>query len=117
MIDGPASYLLRRHISNCADDYARAGVDSSGGNLSLRLVAVRLGQLGHAEVEDLDAFIFGDEKVLGFQITMDYALFVRGGEAVCDLLRILNRLTLGNTAAIQALPQGFALKQFRNDVG
>src|SRR5215471_10531074 len=103
MIDGPAFDLLGRHISNCADDYARAGVNSSRGNFSLGLIAVRLSQLGHAEVEDLDAFIFGDEQVLGFQITMDDALFVRRGEAVRDLLRVVNRLTLGNTSAVQAL--------------
>ena len=53
--------------------------------------AVRL-QLGQAEVEDLDPPVLRHEHVLGLQVPVDDPLLVRGGEALGDLHRVVDRL-------------------------
>ena len=74
-------------------------------------------QLGEAEVQDLDAAVVRDEEVLGLQIPVDDALVVRGGEAVRDLHRVVDRLALGELPAREHRPQRLALEQLLDDVG
>ena len=74
-------------------------------------------ELGEAEVEDLDAAVARDEEVLGLQVAVDDALLVRGGQAVRDLDRVVDRLARRQSAPPDARAQGLALEQLLDDVG
>ena len=84
--------LLRRHVAESPEHDAR--LRGAGRRRQARRVGPCLvqRQLGQAEVEDLDAAVLRDEQVLGFQIPVDDPLFVRRGEAVSDLQRVVDRL-------------------------
>ncbi len=83
MVHVLAAHLFRRHVADCA--HHRAGI---GLNLSRRDFRLRhaffdwLDEFCQTEVEDLDAIVSGDEEIVRFQIAMDDALFVRGGETM-----------------------------------
>ncbi len=69
MIDGLATQLLRRHVSDGADHGSMLG---DCGKIFGRALFVRPGlKLGHAEVQNLEASVVGDEKVFGFQVAMN----------------------------------------------
>ena len=70
-----------------------------------------LRQFRQSEIQDLDAPVFGDENILRFQVAVDDPLFVRRRQPVRDLHSILDRLTLGQGAAIERRAQAFALQQ------
>jgi len=72
--------------------------------------------LRQPEVEDLHAAVFGDEEILGFQVPVDYAFLVRGGEAVSDLDGILGRLASGQGTCRQSRAERLAFEQLRDDV-
>ena len=72
----------------------------------------RLHQLGEAEVEDLNASILGDEQIVGLQIAVDDAFFVRGGKAASDLHAIVNSFAEGQGTAADRLGQGLTFQQF-----
>src|SRR5437899_2036114 len=94
VIDGLATDLLRRHVAYCAHNDARIGIDTSRGNVCLRLTAVRLSEFRNAEVENFYAAIIGDEDVVGFQIAMNDSFLMCGGKPVRDLARVLNHSAL-----------------------
>ena len=50
-------------------------------------LSAALGQLGQAEVENLDAPVGGDEEILGLEVAVDDPLLVRGRQAARDLAR------------------------------
>ena len=89
VIDVLRAHLLGRHVRDGA--HHRAG---RGGHLLRRRVgiAVRRGELGQTEVEDLDSSVFADEKVLRLEVAMDDALLVRGRESVRDLDGVVEHL-------------------------
>ncbi len=74
-------------------------------------------QLGEAEVEDLHPAVVGDEDVLGLQVPVDDPLLVRGGEAVGDLERVVDRLALRELAAGEDRAQRLAFEELLDDVG
>ena len=76
-----------------------------------------LGQLGEAEVEDLDAASSGDEEVLGLQVPVDDPFLVRRRQALGDLPRALDRLARRKPAARELRPQRLALEKLLDDVG
>ena len=76
-----------------------------------------LGDLGEAEVDNLRPSLAGDEDVFGFEIAMHDVLLVRGCEAVRDLNRQINGFAQRQQAALQAVAQGFAFRQFCDQVG
>jgi hypothetical protein len=74
VVDGQAAHLLRRHVVEAADQ--GAGVGDAG-----------IGQLGDAEVEDLQAAApLLDHQVGRLDVAMDDAEAVRVGEPVAQLL-------------------------------
>ena len=73
-------------------------------------------QLGQAEVENLEPTVPGEKQVLRFEISMDDAARVRGGQSPADLHRQLDCLASGKCAALQPLPQRLSLEQFEDDV-
>ncbi len=83
-IESHAADLLGRHVACGAHHDARFGAlghrrqRSMGGGFGLR-------QFGEAEVENLDAAIFGDEKIFRLQVAVDDAFFVGRGQSVRDL--------------------------------
>ena len=85
VIHGLAARLLGRHVSGCSHDGARFGRRDDGGGKDRRVLRRRLGQLGQAEVEDLDVAVLRDHQVLGLQVAMDDARGVSLGEAFGDL--------------------------------
>jgi hypothetical protein len=72
---------------------------------------------GHAEVEDLDLAIRGQEDVLRLQVAMDDAARVRRSQAPADLRAQLGGLSPGERAALEALPQRAAFEKLEHDVG
>src|SRR5262245_65050844 len=74
-------------------------------------------QLGQTEIENLDAVVFGDEKVFRFEVAMDDAPGVSGRQSAGDLLSVINRLALRYRAFVELRSQFFAFQQFGDDVG
>ena len=113
----PAAHLLGRHIAERAHDDAGLGARGGRGQVRLRPRSFAdLGELGQAEVEDLDAPVLRDEEVLGLQVPVDDPLLVRGGEAVRDLHRIVDRLARRKPATREHRAQRLALEQLLDDV-
>ena len=83
--------------------------------LARRLLGVR--QLGEAEVEDLHPAVLRDEKVLRLQVPVDDPLLVRGGQAVRDLQRVVDRLARRQLPARERRPQRLSFQQLADDVG
>jgi hypothetical protein len=90
VIDVLPAHLLRGHVGHGAHDHARlrgAGHGRTCGGLPRWAQ-----QLGQTEVENLDAAVAGDEEVLGFEVAVDDALLVGGGQARDHLDRQLDGL-------------------------
>src|SRR5436190_1465819 len=79
--------------------------------------ALALDQLRQPEVEDLHTRVLGDEHVLRFEVAVDDALVVSGGQAVCDLNGDVDRLARRHCAAVQPFAERLALEQFGDDEG
>ena len=75
-------HLLGGHVSHRPHQHA-----GLGGARGRHLLGVHAhgGELGEAEVEDLDAPVRGEEEVLGLEVAVDDALAVCGGEALGGL--------------------------------
>ena len=116
MVHGLAPDLLGRHVADRAEHGARVGPAHLGRRLA-RFAALRLRQLGEAEVEDLDLAVVRDEHVLGLQVAVDDALLVGRRQPVRDLGADLDGLAQGQRAAGNALAQRLAFEQLRDDVG
>jgi hypothetical protein len=114
MIDRQSAHLFRRHVPDRPQHDARFGrrwcgsQHADGNGLIPR-------QLRQTKVENLDAIVAGDEHVLGLEIAMGDALFVRHRQAVRDRQRQLNRLANPDRARPQTIAQRFALEQLRDD--
>ena len=107
--------LFRRHITNGAHHCTGTCV------LQNRLrackgIGLRLGELGQAKVENLDAPIFRDEQVFGFEVAMNDAVFVGGVQPVSDLHGIVDCGAYRQGTAPQLLAQGLSLQKFGHDV-
>ena len=116
MVDPLATHLLWRHIAGGSEH--QSGV--CGALLGQRLRSLHIfsfGQLGDAEIENLDVSIVGHEKVLGLEIAMDDATLVGSGQAACDLDGVVDGLASGQRPALQSFPQRRALEQLADDVG
>ena len=119
VIDGLAAHLLGRHVAHRAEHRARARQRTrmgEQGRLGLNRGA-RLGQLGEAEVEDLDAAVARDEDVVRLQVAVDDALLVRGGQAPGDLAGVVDGLPMRQRRGADARAQRIALEQLGDDVG
>ena len=51
---------------------------------------IGIGQLGEAEIEDLDPAISGEEQVLRLDVAVDDAVFVRRRQAARNLDRVID---------------------------
>src|SRR5262249_53787333 len=71
---------------------------------------------GQPEVEDLYPAGGVQHDVFGFEVTVDEAGGVRGGDAVGDLHRNLQEFAHRYVAALRAAAEGFAIDQFADDV-
>ncbi len=77
--------LLGRHVAGRAHDRSRFGRRGDRGRKDGGVLGRRLGQLGQAEVEDLDVAVLRDHQVLGLQVPMDDAGAMRLGQSLGDL--------------------------------
>src|SRR4030095_7570508 len=96
---------LRRHVTHRAHHHARICIDTTSGNIGLRLVAIKLRELRQTKVENLYAAIVSDEDVVGFQIAMDDSLLVCCCQTVGDLERVVDCASLAQLSATDALSQ------------
>ncbi len=113
MVDRQSAHLLGSHVAD--GSHGHAGQGQRGRQVGQRFF--RLHQLGEAEVEDLNASIFGDEQIVGLQIAVDDAFFVRGGKAASDLHAIVNSFAEGQGTAADRLGQGLTFQQFGYEIG
>ena len=117
MIGRLALHLLGRHVTGRSHDDARLrrrGLGRDPGQWTRARLRTR--QLREPEVEDLDAAVFGDEEVLGFQVAMDDPLLVRRREPARDLGRVVEHLAYRDPASGQPLAQRLAFEELRDDV-
>ena len=96
-IDGFAAQLLRRHVGQSAGDAAR---DLGEAARDVDFVA-RAQKYGEAEIENFQAIFGGDEEVGWFQIAVDYALIVRGGEPLAHLHAEAHDFAFGKRTGVQ----------------
>ena len=105
------THLFRRHIARCPHDHARRG-KLQAAERDLVYVSDRfLRQLRQSKIEDLDSSVFGDEHIFRLQVAVHDSLLVRCRQSVGNLHSILDRLTLGQGAAIEGCPQAAALQE------
>ena len=118
-VGGLPSHLLGRHVAERSqhDARLRAAPSPSAGSSGLPRLASLLRQLRQAEVEDLDPAVPRDEEVLGLQVPVDDPLLVRGGQAVRDLQRVVDRLARRDASAGERRAQRLAFEQLLHDVG
>jgi hypothetical protein len=83
------AHLLGRHVAHGAHDGAGLCL---GAHPGLRDVSTSRDRARDAEVEQLDVAIAGDKHVLGFQVPVDNAALVRGGQPARDLYAVLDGL-------------------------
>ena len=116
-VGGLALDLLGRHVAERSQDHA--GLGRRGRGREVRAGALLLGvrQLRQAEVEDLHAAVVGDEEVLGLQVPVDDPLLVRGGEAVDDLERVVDRAARRDPAAREHRAKRLPFEQLLDDIG
>ncbi len=76
-----------------------------------------VGELGDAEVEDLDPPVLRQEEVGGLEVAVDDAVLVRGGEAAGDLLGVLDGLAERQRAGGEHLAERAALEELGDEVG
>ena len=76
-----------------------------------------MGQLGQAEVEDLDDAIAGDHDVLGFQVPVDDAGRVGLGQPLGDLRRDRQDLAEGERGPGGELPKGLSFDELHGNEG
>ena len=81
------------------------------------IVVGRSLQLGHTEIQNLDAAVVGDEQILRLEVAMNDVAIMRSGESMGDLESIVGRLGNRDRAFRQPLAQVFPFQQLRNDVG
>ena len=103
-----STHLLWRHVAD--GSHGDAGKRERRGLIHHRFF--RLNEFGEAEVENLDATVFGDEQVVGLQVAVDDSFFVRGGESVRDLHSVVDRLAQRQRPAPESLGKRLAFEQF-----
>jgi hypothetical protein len=74
MVDKLGANLLRRHVRGRAQN--RAGVGDLGLGNRAGGCRGRGGDLGQAEIQNLDAAVFGEEQVLGLDVAVGDSLAV-----------------------------------------
>ena len=118
VIDGLPAHLLGRHVPHRAEHRARAGQRTRVGEqrrLGLERRAGR-GQLGEAEVEDLDAAVARHEDVVRLQVAVDDPLVVRGRQPARDLAGVVDGLPMRQRRCADARAERLPIEQFRDDV-
>ena len=112
--------LLRRHVARRSDDGSRPGRASRGAHRRIHQLAParrRLGgQLGDAEVEELDLAVDADERILRLHVAVDDSALMRCGQAVRHLRSPVQRGLERNGALRELAPQRFALKELGDEV-
>lgn len=120
VVGGLPADLLGRHVSHRAHDDAGAGFELRGrfGHLRRgRERADRAHELRQAEIQDLQSTVGGDEEILRFEIPVDDALLVRGGQPLGELSCIVDRLARREIGAGHFLAQRLTFEQLGHDVG
>ena len=113
-VGGQPLDLLRRHVAGGPDDQAGLG----GGRLAVAAAGGRLpvGELGEAEVEDLDPPVAGHEEVVRLEVAVHDALLVRRREAPRRLGDEIHGLADRDRAAAQPLAERLPLEQLGDEV-
>jgi hypothetical protein len=75
-----------------------------------------LPQFSEAEVQNLDAAVFGNEEVFGLKVAMHNAFVVGGGQALRDLRTILSGTPWRQLTAVKLFAQSTSIEKFRDDV-
>ena len=108
-----AAHLLGRHVADGAEHKAGLRIHRGHrGHSTLPARNVRLFELREPEIENLRARICRDEQVLGFEVPMHDAFFVRSREPVGDLQRQFYRLARWQCAVLETRAQRFPVQQF-----
>ena len=82
MVHGPARHLLGGHVRHRPHHDTVARLHLGRQLRAEAFVGLRRGELGQAEVEDLDTPTFADHDVGGLQVAMDDSLLVGSGQGV-----------------------------------
>jgi hypothetical protein len=76
----------------------------------LYLAVFGLRELGETKIQNLDAAVSGNEKILGFEVAMDNAFFMRRRKTMRNLLAVVDCLPLGQGGASHSLPKRLAFQ-------
>jgi hypothetical protein len=104
--------LLGGHVAGRANQHAGRRNRQSVGRLA---VDANGAQLRQPEVQNLEVAVGGDKEILGFDVAMNHAQRVRGGNAAGHLQRQRSGAAGVHRAGGQRVPQGLSFQQFGND--
>ncbi len=113
MVERAAGDLFRRHVGGCAQDDADLRLCGSHGGVAGGALGVDV--FCEAEIEDFDAAVMGDHDVGGFEVAMDDALFVRGGERVGDSLGDFDDLRGRKATGVREAVERLAFDEFHGE--
>ena len=111
-IDGQPPHLFRRHVADGSDDDARARDRLEARHLCFDRHLLP----GEAEIENLQPRVAREEEVVGLDVAMDDALFVRRGQAGGRLPREVDRFRRRQRTLAEPRRERFALEELGDDV-
>ena len=114
-VAGGAEELFGGHVRGGADEGADGGGEGVVAGAVGRVAVARVVGAGEAEVEDADAAVLADEDVVGFEVAMDDADGVGGGEALAGGGEDLEDLAPGAALVGEPGAQGLAGDQLHGD--
>ena len=111
------AHLLWSHVAGGAQNLPGARRWRGGQMRDAGVRSRSFDEFGQPEVENLRAAVGGHEDVAGFQIAVNDALGVRGGQAQGDLHGQIGRAARRERPLEQRRRQRLAFEQFEHDVG
>ena len=110
------THLLRGHVFDRPEDRPQLGARREGLHLHLRRDDPGAGQLGEAEVEDLQPSFVRDEEVLRLHVAVDHASVVRRRQTLRELDRVSQRLFQRQRLPVEPLAQRGPVEKLGDDV-
>ena len=109
-------HLLRRHVADRTHHHAGLGLRGQGRGVG-RNCALRAGELGQTEVQNLHPTVARDKNILRLQIAVDDSLLMRRRQTTRNLLGVFGGFAHRQRPGTQPLAQCLTLQKLGDHVG